>query len=34
LEIFLKVQPDARDAENIKKLIKRFREQARAANKP
>ena len=34
LEIFLKVQPDARDVENIKKLIKRFREQASAPNKP
>lgn len=33
LEIFLKVTPDARDAENIKKLIQRFREQARAPDK-
>jgi len=31
LELFLKVQPDARDAENIKKLIKRFREQAQSS---
>jgi len=29
LEIFLKVEPDARDAEQIKKLIKRLREQSR-----
>ena len=29
LEIFLKVQPDARDAELIKKLIQRLREQSR-----
>jgi len=28
LEIFLKVQPDSRDSESIKKVIKRFREQA------
>ncbi len=35
LEIFLKVQPDTRDAEKIKKLIQRFREQARTpSNKP
>jgi regulator of sirC expression with transglutaminase-like and TPR domain len=27
LELFLKVTPDARDAEQIKKLIKRLREQ-------
>jgi len=30
LEMFLKVQPDSSDAEGIKKLIKRFREQARS----
>ena len=34
LEVFLKVQPDARDAENIKKLIQHFREQAAASKKP
>ena len=28
LEVFLKVQPDSRDAENIKKLIKKLRQQA------
>jgi tetratricopeptide (TPR) repeat protein len=28
LELFLKVEPDARDIEGIKKLIKRFRKQA------
>src|ERR1043166_4405211 len=33
LEIFLKLQPDARDAELIKKLIKRLREQS-VAEKP
>jgi cytochrome c-type biogenesis protein CcmH/NrfG len=31
LEMFLKVQPDSRDSENIKKLIKRFREQAQSS---
>jgi len=30
LEIFLKLQPDARDAELIKKLIQRLRQQSRA----
>jgi len=30
LEIFLKLQPDARDAELIKKLIQRLREQSRS----
>jgi len=34
LEVFLKVQPDARDAELIKKLIKRLREQSVAGTKP
>jgi TolA-binding protein len=33
LEMFLKVQPDSRDSENIKKLIKRFREQAAGSTK-
>jgi len=28
LEIFLKVQPDARDAELIKKLIQKLRQQS------
>jgi tetratricopeptide (TPR) repeat protein len=28
LELFLKIQPDSRDAENIKKLIQRLRQQA------
>jgi regulator of sirC expression with transglutaminase-like and TPR domain len=28
LELFLKVQPDARDAEQIRKLIQRFRQQS------
>jgi len=28
LEMFLKVQPNSRDSENIKKLIRRFREQS------
>jgi tetratricopeptide (TPR) repeat protein len=31
LEMFLKVQPDARDAELIKKLIQRLRQQSVAA---
>jgi tetratricopeptide (TPR) repeat protein len=31
LELFLKVQPDSRDIENIKKLIKRLRQQATEA---
>ena len=31
LELFLKVQPDSRDSENIKKLIRRFREQAQSS---
>ncbi len=30
LEMFLKVQPDARDVEQIKKLIQRFRQQSRS----
>ena len=34
LELFLKVQPDARDADKIRKLIQRLREQSSAANKP
>lgn len=29
LELFLKIQPDSKDSELIKKLIKRFREQAK-----
>ena len=28
LELFLKVEPDAKDTELIKKLIKRFRQQS------
>jgi tetratricopeptide (TPR) repeat protein len=31
LELFLKVQPDSRDTELIKKLIQRFREQSRSS---
>jgi len=34
LETFLKVQPNSRDSENIKKLIRRFREQSGTPNKP
>jgi tetratricopeptide (TPR) repeat protein len=32
LEMFLKVQPDSKDAESIKKLIQRFRQQAASRN--
>ena len=31
LELFLKIQPDSRDTELIKKLIQRFREQSRSS---
>jgi Tfp pilus assembly protein PilF len=34
LEVFLKVQPDAKDAELIKKLIQRLRQQSAAEKKP
>ena len=34
LEMFLKVQPDSRDVELIKKLIKRLREQSASPTKP
>lgn len=34
LEVFLKVQPDAKDAELIKKLIQRLRQQSVADKKP
>ena len=33
LEMFLKVQPNSKDSENIKKLIQRFREQAGQTSK-
>lgn len=33
LEVFLKVQPDSRDAEKVKKLIQRFREQSASSPK-
>ncbi|MBS1793583.1 MAG: carboxypeptidase regulatory-like domain-containing protein [Acidobacteria bacterium] len=32
LELFLKTQPDSRDAESIKKLIQKFREKARESS--
>lgn len=34
LEVFLKVQPDARDAELIKKLIQKLRQQSASEKKP
>ncbi len=34
LELFLKIQPDARDTEGIKKLIQRFRQQSAGNVKP
>ena len=34
LEVFLKVQPDAKDAELIRKLIQRLRQQSAAEKKP
>lgn len=34
LELFLKIQPDSKDTELIKKLIQKFREQSRGSAKP